>query len=69
MNVPSVAHLIPVLQTAIGLMILISGLGLILLTMTNRLGGDQGYKRVAGGIETGTRGGGVARPIPASTSS
>jgi hypothetical protein len=38
MNVPSVAHLIPVLQTAIGPMILISGLGLILLTMTNRLG-------------------------------
>jgi hypothetical protein len=38
MHVPSVAHLIPVLQTAIGPMILISGLGLILLTMTNRLG-------------------------------
>jgi hypothetical protein len=38
MNVPSVALLIPVLQTAIGPMILISGLGLILLTMTNRLG-------------------------------
>jgi Protein of unknown function (DUF2721) len=38
MNVPSVAQMIPVLQTAIGPMILISGLGLILLTTTNRLG-------------------------------
>ena len=32
------ADLIPVLQTAIGPMILISGIGLLLLTMTNRLG-------------------------------
>ena len=38
MNLPSVAQMIPVLQTAIGPMILISGLGLILLTTTNRLG-------------------------------
>jgi hypothetical protein len=38
MNVPSVADLIPVLQTAIGPMILISGVGLLLLSMTNRLG-------------------------------
>ena len=38
MNLPSLAQLIPVLQTAIGPMILISGLGLILLTTTNRLG-------------------------------
>jgi hypothetical protein len=38
MHVPSVTQLIPVLQTAIGPMILISGLGLLLLTMTNRLG-------------------------------
>lgn len=38
MQVPSVAQLIPVLQTAIGPMILISGVGLLLLTMTNRLG-------------------------------
>ena len=38
MNVASVAQMIPVLQTAIGPMILISGLGLILLTTTNRLG-------------------------------
>jgi len=34
----SVEQLIPVLQTAIGPTILISGVGLLLLTMTNRLG-------------------------------
>ncbi|MBI5291487.1 MAG: DUF2721 domain-containing protein [Chloroflexi bacterium] len=33
-----VADLTPVLQTAIGPVILISGIGLLLLTMTNRLG-------------------------------
>jgi hypothetical protein len=38
MYVVSVANLIPVLQTAIGPMILISGVGLLLLSMTNRLG-------------------------------
>jgi hypothetical protein len=38
MQVPSVAQLIPVLQTAIGPVILISGVGLLILTMTNRLG-------------------------------
>jgi hypothetical protein len=38
MPLPSVAQLIPVLQTAIGPMILISGVGLLLLSMTNRLG-------------------------------
>ncbi len=38
MPVSSVAELIPVLQTAIGPVILISGIGLLLLTMTNRLG-------------------------------
>jgi len=38
MTLLSVEHLLPVLQTAIGPMILISGLGLILLTTTNRLG-------------------------------
>ncbi|HET9795005.1 MAG TPA: DUF2721 domain-containing protein [Thermoanaerobaculia bacterium] len=32
------ADLIPVLQTAIGPVILVSGVGLLLLTMTNRLG-------------------------------
>ena len=34
----SVSELIPVLQVAIGPVILISGVGLLLLTMTNRLG-------------------------------
>lgn len=38
MSIPTVAQLIPVLQTAIGPMILISGVGLFLLSMTNRLG-------------------------------
>ncbi|HEX9115226.1 MAG TPA: DUF2721 domain-containing protein [Anaerolineae bacterium] len=37
MHFTSVAELIPILQTAIGPMILISGVGLLLLTMTNRL--------------------------------
>lgn len=38
MNPVNVSELIPVLQTAIGPMILISGVGLLLLTMSNRLG-------------------------------
>jgi hypothetical protein len=38
MHFPSISQLIPILQTAIGPVILISGVGLILLTMTNRLG-------------------------------
>jgi hypothetical protein len=38
MQFPSISQLIPILQTAIGPVILISGIGLILLTMTNRLG-------------------------------
>ena len=38
MVITSLAELIPVLQTAIGPVILISGVGLLLLTMTNRLG-------------------------------
>jgi Na+/melibiose symporter-like transporter len=38
MHVTTVAQLIPVLQTAIGPAILISGVGLLLLGMTNRLG-------------------------------
>jgi Protein of unknown function (DUF2721) len=37
MHVTTVAELIPILQTAIGPVILISGVGLLLLTMTNRL--------------------------------
>ena len=38
MQFTSVSRLIPILQTAIGPVILISGIGLLLLTMTNRLG-------------------------------
>ncbi len=38
MQYTSVSELIPILQTAIGPAILISGIGLLLLTMTNRLG-------------------------------
>lgn len=38
MLLPSISELIPVIQTAIGPMILISGVGLLLLSMTNRLG-------------------------------
>ena len=38
MHTISVGQLVPVLQTAIGPVILISGVGLLLLTMTNRLG-------------------------------
>lgn len=38
MQVVTVTQLIPVLQTAIGPTILISGVGLLLLSMTNRLG-------------------------------
>jgi hypothetical protein len=34
----TLAELVPVLQTAIGPVILVSGIGLLLLTMTNRLG-------------------------------
>jgi hypothetical protein len=38
MQIPSLDQLIPILQTAIGPVILISGIGLLLLSMTNRLG-------------------------------
>lgn len=38
MQTLSVAEIIPILQTAIAPTILISGVGLLLLTMTNRLG-------------------------------
>ncbi|UWX57038.1 DUF2721 domain-containing protein [Chlorobaculum sp. MV4-Y] len=37
MTITTIKELVPVLQTAIGPVILISGLGLLLLTMTNRL--------------------------------
>ena len=38
MDIQSVAQLLPLLQTAIGPVIMISGIGLLLLTMTNRYG-------------------------------
>lgn len=38
MNQTSLTHLVPILQLAIGPVILISGVGLLLLTMTNRFG-------------------------------
>jgi hypothetical protein len=38
MTITTIRELVPVLQTAIGPVILISGIGLLLLTMTNRLG-------------------------------
>jgi hypothetical protein len=38
MPIPTLAELIPILQIAIGPVILISGVGLLLLSMTNRLG-------------------------------
>jgi len=38
MNLPSFTALVPILQLAIGPVILISGVGLLLLTLTNRFG-------------------------------
>jgi hypothetical protein len=38
MNFPPLSELVPVLQIAVGPVILISGVGLLLLSMTNRLG-------------------------------
>ncbi len=38
MQITTLSQLIPILQTAISPVILISGIGLLLLTMTNRLG-------------------------------
>jgi hypothetical protein len=43
-----VAELIPVLQTAIGPVILISGVGLLILSMTNRLGRAVDRARLIG---------------------
>lgn len=44
----SVSELIPVLQIAIGPVILVSGVGLLLLTMTNRLGRVVDRSRLLG---------------------
>ena len=54
MELPSVAQLLPVLQTAIGPMILISGIGLLLLTMTNRLGRAIDRTRALVGVLSNT---------------
>jgi hypothetical protein len=53
----SVEQLIPVLQTAIGPTILISGVGLLLLTMTNRLARTIDRARI------------IARELPATSDS
>jgi hypothetical protein len=50
------AQLIPVLQTAIGPMILISGIGLLLLSMTNRLGRTIDRARLLADELVGTTG-------------
>lgn len=52
----SVQQLIPVLQTAIGPVILISGVGLLLLTMTNRLGRAIDRARALAGALPSTKG-------------
>ena len=49
MQFPSLSQMVPILQTAIGPVILISGIGLLLLTMTNRLGRVIDRARVLAG--------------------
>ena len=48
MHVPTFAELIPLIQTAIGPVILISGVGLLLLSMTNRFGRAIDRARILG---------------------
>jgi hypothetical protein len=51
MTLTSFHELVPVLQVAIGPVILISGVGLLLLTMTNRLGrAIDRARQIAGGL-------------------
>ncbi|MGD0781887.1 MAG: DUF2721 domain-containing protein [Candidatus Aminicenantales bacterium] len=53
MPIPSLTELIPILQSAIGPVILISGVGLLLLSMTNRFGRVVDRARIlAGSIAT-----------------
>jgi len=54
--IPSVSELIPLLQTAIGPIVLISGVGLLLLTMTNRLGHVIDRARIISGQVAGLDG-------------
>ncbi len=49
MSIPSVSELIPILQSAIGPVILISGVGLLLLSMTNRFGRVVDRARILAG--------------------
>lgn len=64
MHVPSVANLIPVLQMAIGPTILISGVGLLILSMTNRLGRVIDRARIMARETGGAAGPGVSRAVP-----
>jgi len=57
----SVSQLIPILQTSIGPAILISGIGLLLLTMTNRLGRVVDRARTLSAGLPNTKGGGRAK--------
>ncbi len=54
--IPSVSELVPLLQTAIGPIVLISGVGLLLLTMTNRLGRVIDRARIISGQVAGLDG-------------
>ena len=55
MNLTSFHELVPVLQVAIGPVILISGVGLLLLTMTNRLGrAIDRARQIAGELRGGS---------------
>jgi asparagine N-glycosylation enzyme membrane subunit Stt3 len=55
MTASTLQQLIPVIQTAVGPVILISGVGLLLLSMTNRFGRVLDRARlVAGGLPTAT---------------
>ena len=64
MSFPTLTELIPILQIAVGPVILISGVGLLLLSMTNRLGRAIDRARIlrqelragVSGDETRTRG-------------
>lgn len=49
MNIQTVTELIPVIQTATAPIILISGIGLLILTMTNRLGRAIDRSRILSG--------------------
>jgi len=65
MQLPSLSQIIPILQTAIGPVILISGIGLLLLTMTNRLGRVIDRARVLAGGFPGTDDAGSREKIEA----